>query len=354
MWFIRLILFPVSCLYGIIVMVRNKLFDLRIIPSKHFNLPVIAIGNLCVGGTGKSPLIEYLVRLLKNHKVAVISRGYKRKSSGYLRAEPYHTVSDIGDEPLQFSRKFPELLVAVDERRRRGIELTLAHDPGIEIILLDDAYQHRYVRPGLSILLTDYHHLYTGDYPMPTGYLREFRSGARRADIIVVTKTPKIFSPIIRRELTKELAPRDNQHLFFSYIEYGPPRPLTVTGIPAPQGLKASYILMFTGIANAYPLQEYLSGFCNDLTVIDFGDHHAYTAQDMKKIFDAFDNIISKDKFIFTTEKDAMRIDGADYRTWLEGRPLFYIPIVIRFHTSEGPGFDKIILDYVGKHNKIR
>ena len=351
MWFIRILLFPFALLYGILMMVRNKLFDLKILPSKKFSLPVISVGNLSVGGTGKTPHVEYLTRLLgEENNIAIVSRGYKRKTRGYLLAELTHTHKDIGDEPVQYLRKFSRVTVAVDEKRRRGIENVLKTFPETDVVLLDDAYQHRYVRPGLSILLTDYHQLYVKDFPMPTGSLREFRSGSKRADVIVVSKTPRIFSPLVRRDLTAILAPRKDQKIYYSYVGYEEPVALELTGVPVPDRKKFSYIVMFAGIANSYPLQEYLRDFCNELIVIDFGDHHSYTAKDLIKIFESYDSIISKDKVIFTTEKDAMRLDNLEFATMLEGRPVFYIPVNVSFHDTDVERFDNYILDYVKKN----
>lgn len=351
MLFIRILLFPFALIYGILMMLRNKLFDLKILPSRKFSLPVISVGNLNVGGTGKTPHVEYLVRLLGDeYNIAIVSRGYKRKTRGYLLAELSHTHKDLGDEPVQYLRKFSRVIVAVDEKRRRGIEKVLKAFPETDIVLLDDAYQHRYVRPDLSILLTDYHQLYVKDYPLPTGNLREFRSGSKRADIIVVTKTPRIFSPLVRRDLSKLISPRRDQKIFYSYVGYDDPIGLEQTGIPVPAQKKFNYIVMFAGIANSYPLQEYLRDLCNELTVIDFGDHHSYTTRDLDKIFKSFDSIISKDKVIFTTEKDAMRLDNQEFSPMLAGRPVFYIPVRVSFHDTNEERFDNYILDYVRKN----
>lgn len=200
--FLQLLLYPLSICYGLIVHGRNLLFDFGILASKKFPLPVISVGNLSVGGTGKTPHIEYLIKLLiDNYKIATLSRGYGRKSKGFIEASIQNNVFDIGDEPMQFVNKFSEVVVSVDEKRATGIQQLLATHPELQVILLDDAFQHRYVKPGLSILLTDYSRLYMADYLLPCGTLREFGTGAQRADLIVVTKTPKIFSPITRRRI---------------------------------------------------------------------------------------------------------------------------------------------------------
>jgi tetraacyldisaccharide 4'-kinase len=337
-------------LYGLVIAIRNKLFDWKILPSKTFTLPVISIGNLSAGGTGKTPHTEYLVRLLKDqYRVAILSRGYKRKTKGYIKVEDHHTQLEIGDEPMQYQKKFPDVLVAVDEDRKRGITEILREKPDTEVILLDDAFQHRYVRPGKSILLTDYHHLYVHDYLMPTGMLRERAGGARRADIIVVTKTPKVFSPIIKRELAKELKPRHHQKLLFSYVAYDNPIPLKLCKNQAPASQKYSYIIMVAGVANSYPLQEYLTTLCNELIVINFKDHYQYTIADIERISREYQSIISKDKVIFTTEKDATRLDNEEFSAYLDAMPFYYIPIRVKFHDCDEPKFDKLILDYVRK-----
>jgi tetraacyldisaccharide 4'-kinase len=350
MVFVKIVLFPVACLYGILVGLRNKLFDWKILPSKSFGLPVISIGNLSAGGTGKTPHTEYLAELLKSHvKVAILSRGYRRQTKGFIMAKPDHTQTDIGDEPLQYLRKFPDLVLAVDEDRKRGITKILAERPETEVILLDDAFQHRYVRPGKSIILTDYHHLYVNDYMLPTGMLRERVKGARRADIIIVTKTPKVLSPITRRNLVKELKPERHQKLFYSYIGYEEPVPLKLCANQKPAAAKYNYIVMVAGVANSYPFQEYLKGLCNELIVIDFEDHHQYTTADFEKISREYQSIISKDKVIFTTEKDATRLDKEEFSTYLDALPVYYVPIRIKFHDCDDIRFDKLILDYVRK-----
>ena len=270
MRFIQFLLLPFSLLYGMVMLVRNMLFDLGVIPSEKFSIPVISVGNLSMGGTGKTPHIEYLIRLLYgNYFVATLSRGYKRESKGFILANKESNVNDIGDEPLQYLRKFEQVKVAVDEKRVRGIHYLMEKFPGIDVILLDDAYQHRYVKPGLSILLTDYRHLYINDHMVPSGTLREFTIGANRADIIIITKTPKIFSPITRRRILEDLHPKPFQKVFFSYLTY--PEPIPVfddSSLVFPS--KLSFILLFTGIANNYPLVEHLERFTSEIKTLHF------------------------------------------------------------------------------------
>jgi tetraacyldisaccharide 4'-kinase len=347
---VKIILFPIACLYGFLVEIRNKLFDWKILPSKSFSIPVISVGNLSAGGTGKTPLTEYLAGLLKNHyKVAILSRGYGRKTKGFILITPENTQQEIGDEPAQYKRKFPDVVIAVDEDRKRGITKILAAQPDTQVILLDDAFQHRYVRPGYSILLTDYHHLYVNDYLLPTGMLRERAKGARRANTIVVTKTPKVLSPITRRNLALEIKPKRHQRLCYSYVGYDQPVPLTICSNQKQAAAKYSYIIMVAGVANSYPFQEYLMGLCNELIVINFKDHHQYTAADFEKISREYQSIISKDKVIFTTEKDATRLDIEVFKPYLGELPVYYVPIRIKFHDCDEVRFDKLILDYVQK-----
>ncbi|MCU0370582.1 MAG: tetraacyldisaccharide 4'-kinase [Bacteroidales bacterium] len=351
MIFIKILLFPFACLYGIAVGMRNKLFDWKVLPSKRYNIPIISVGNLSAGGTGKTPHTEYLVNLLKGkYKVAVLSRGYRRKTRGFIMVGQDHKQVEIGDEPMQYLKKFPDVVLAVDENRRRGISKILSEKTDTELILLDDAFQHRYVKPGKSILLTDYHHLYVNDYLLPTGMLREGAKGARRADYIIVTKTPRVFSPITRRNLVKDLHPKQNQRLFYSYVDYDPPVPFKLCSYQKPAAPRYNYIVMVAGVANSYPFQEYLRGICNELTVINFHDHHQYTANDLEKISREYQSIISKDKVIFTTEKDATRLDTEEFSSFLDVLPFYYVPIRIRFHDCDEIRFDKLILDYVQKN----
>jgi tetraacyldisaccharide 4'-kinase len=350
MVFVKIILFPFACIYGFFTGLRNLLFDWKIIPSHSYNIPIISVGNLSAGGTGKTPQTEYLAGLLKNkYNVAILSRGYRRKTKGFILASREHSQLDIGDEPMQYLKKFPDITIAVDESRKRGISRILSEKPETEVILLDDAFQHRYVKPGKSILLTDYHHLYVDDYLIPTGLLRERATGAKRADIIIVSKTPKVFSPITRRSLVNQIHPLPHQRLFFSYVSYEEPVPFTLSQIQKLAAKKYSYIIMVTGVANSYPLQEYLSGLCNELIVIDFKDHHQYTLKDLDKINNEYQGIISKDKVIFTTEKDATRLDQEAFASYLDKLPFYYVPIKVNFHDCDEIRFDKMILDYVQK-----
>lgn len=341
------LLYPFALLYALVLLLRNKAYDWGLLKSKQFDVPVISVGNLSMGGTGKTPHVEYLIKLLKgDRKPVVISRGYKRKSRGFVMAAPGSTSVDIGDEPLQIHRKFPEITVAVDGNRVRGINRLLQERPATDVILLDDAFQHRAVKPGLSILLTDFHNLYAEDFPVPVGTLREFRSGAHRADIIIVTKSGRTLSPITVRRITDLLKPRPHQQLFFSYISYGSLTPLPGSSAQLPAE-KVSSVLLFAGIANIYPLQDHVVSLSNYQEIMEFGDHHRYTEKDYQKIRKGFENLFIKNKIIITTEKDAMRIAIPQIPELLADLPVFYIPIEIKIHTEFRKNFNEQIRNYV-------
>jgi tetraacyldisaccharide 4'-kinase len=350
MGLLRIILLPLAFIFGCIARLRNLLFDLGIFPVESFDIPVISVGNLSMGGTGKTPHVEYLVRMLRDrYRVAVLSRGYGRLTKGFLLAEPHHTYRDIGDEPMLYKKNFPDLMVAVDADRRHGIHKLMGMSPPPGIILLDDAYQHRYVKPGLSILLTDYYHLYTRDYLIPAGRLREPILGAKRANVIIVTKTDSTLSPLIERELLHELNPRQGQHVCYSYVRYGDPVSLRGEGHDRPVKLSGS-VLMVAGIADPYPLELYLRNHFNELERLIFSDHHVFTPTDAAEIRSRFKNIIGRNKIIITTEKDAMRLKEKHITDQLNDLPAYYLPVTIEFHPGSKRAFHSCILRYVGKN----
>ncbi len=346
---LRVLLLPLSVVYGLILTIRHLMYDLGIRRSKRFDTPVICVGNLSFGGTGKTPHVEYLTKLLiPETKVAILSRGYKRKTKGFVIASAESDFTQIGDEPMQYMRKFPQSYVAVDANRRRGITSLENLDPKPGVVLLDDAFQHRKIRAGLNILLTDFHNLYPNDYLFPAGSLRDTVKAAKRADIIVVTKTPKVFSPFTRRRLREIIKPRPHQSLHFSYLKYGALTPVFNTNkIQIPRSL--GKILLFSGIANPYPLQEHLYPKCNHLEIITFADHHDYSKKDIDTILKQYDEVLGKNKIMVTTEKDAMRLLNSPYLSRFENLPLFYLPIEVRFHESQGQDFDNQVLAYVRK-----
>jgi len=307
-----------------------------------------------MGGTGKTPHIENLIDLLnKDFRIAVLSRGYKRKTKGFRIAGKNSDSGDIGDEPLQIHKKFQNVVVAVDADRCNGINEVMQKVPKTDVILLDDAFQHRAVKPGLNILLTDFHRLYPEDYPVPVGTLREFRCGARRADIIIVTKTAKVLSPITVRRITDLIKPKEHQKLYFSYISYGNLKPLPGLNIEPPVG-KINSVLLFAGVANIYPLQEHVRTLCSHLDTIVYSDHHNYSTGDFKKISKQFENIFTQNKIIITTEKDAMRLAIPKMPEMLVGLPVFYIPIKTKIHKELRNEFNNQIIQYVRENSGNR
>ena len=345
----RFLLFPFAVLYGLIIKVRNILFDVKIFPSEKFNIPIISVGNLIAGGSGKTPLVEYLIRLLdENINIATLSRGYKRKTKGYRLASVNETVETLGDEPLQYLQKFTNIHVAVCENRREGIH-HLIHDVAeLDTIILDDAFQHRYVKPELSILATDYFKLFTKDWLLPFGRLREHISGRKRADIIVVTKTPRIFSPIVRKQLLEEIKPYPGQLVCFSYINYLSFEPVYARKCEYSTKTDNVYsIIMLTGIGNPGPMQEYLRRLCTDLEIMEFPDHHEFSEKDLLLIKEKFKNLPTKRKIIVTTEKDAKRLQNTEAEAILGNIPIFYAPINFEFHPADKMQFDEAVLSAV-------
>lgn len=335
------------------MMIRNWLYDNNILKHREFDVPVISIGNLSAGGTGKTPHTEYLVRLLSGkYKVVVLSRGYSRKTKGFFVANSNSTATEIGDEPMQFVNKFDNIRVCVDENRVHGIRELLRRFSETEVVLLDDAYQHRAVKPGLSMLLTDYYHLYSDDYLLPCGNLREPKCGAKRADIILVTKTRKVYSPITYKRLVDSLKPLAHQQLYLSFINYGPLTSIGERECVVRKGRIANTILLFAGIANPYPLEDHLKNQCTELLTLTFPDHHSYSASDIAMISQKWDDIFTKNKILVTTEKDYMRLKNPDIWELVVNLPIHYVPIEVDFHDGGKELFDRQILDYVEKNKK--
>ncbi|MDP4184491.1 MAG: tetraacyldisaccharide 4'-kinase [Bacteroidota bacterium] len=349
---IRIFLYPFSLLYGMIVYIRNLFFDYKILTSTEFETPVISVGNITVGGTGKTPHTEYLINLLrKEFRVAVLSRGYKRKTNGFVLAGSHPLASEIGDEPMQMKNKYPEVTVAVDERRVRGIHNLMKADksPVPDVILLDDAYQHRHVTPGINILLIDYNRPIWDDHMLPFGRLRESAEEMTRANIIIITKCPEEIPPITRRIIAKNLQIKPYQNLFFSTIRYDDLRPaFPDKAIEFKTDLKDPLnILLVTGIANPKPLHNHLSQLSNAIYNLNFSDHHNFTASDIETISKEFSNVIGDRKIIVTTEKDWMRLREIDSIPPNLQRHLFILPIRIDFLDNERKAFDGKILNYV-------
>lgn len=340
---LRKILVPFSALYGAGVRLHNYAYDKKILRSASFDLPVISIGNLSVGGTGKTPMTEYLIRLLSSHfQVAVLSRGYKRKTRGFLLATPESTANDVGDEPLQMYQKFPTISVAVAEQRVLGIPMLLYQSPGTELILLDDAFQHRAVKAGFNILLTDFNHLYPRDLLLPAGNLRDTRSSSRRADVIVVTKCPAEMQEAEKLKITEEINPLARQKVFFTTLIYG--KPYRFSDRSEADIHPSQKILLSCAIANPHPIVKTLTENGNQVALHSFRDHHSYTLSDIQKIIHQFQLLPEKDKIIITTEKDAVK--WLPFQEQLAALPVYVLPVLHKFLFEEGPVFDNDVLKY--------
>lgn len=348
---VRILLFPFSFLYGLIVIVRNFLFNKNYIKSFSFNLPVICVGNLAVGGTGKSPMVEYLIRVLHNHyKIATISRGYKRKTKGYVLAHQQTTAIDIGDEPMQFHLKFPEIAVAVGEERIVAIPQLLQDHPETNVIILDDAFQHRRVKAGLNILLTDCNNLFTRDFFLPSGDLRDQRSSYKRAHIIVVTKCPSNLSYDEREKVLKEIKPLPHQQLLFTTTKYG--TPYHITSKENYSITEKDEVLLVCGIANPRPLKNYLTECAKTYYERLYSDHHIFTIDDLNEIGERYRSIDNTYKMILTTEKDAVRF--MKFNSELEELPIYVLPVQHEFLFGGGTLFDESVKAFIAnfKNNK--
>jgi len=327
------------------------MFDLGWIATSSFNLPLIGIGNLSAGGTGKSPMVEFIVTKIKaRHTVAVLSRGYKRKTAGYALANAASTALDIGDEPLLLYMKHNDVAVAVGEERIVAIPQLLQDRPNTEVIVLDDAFQHRYIRPGLDIILTDHGNLFTRDWFLPTGDLRDMRSSYRRAQVIVVTKCPADLDEDARSSIIKEINPDPHQSVFFTAIDYGMPYHL-VTKEEMPLS-EHGEVLLVSGIANPAPLKKHLLHNTSAYYEILYSDHHIFTIDDLREIRKRFESIASGEKIILTTEKDAMRL--MKFSNELRDYPVYVIPIRLRFLFQGENAFTELICNFISQfdHHK--
>jgi len=346
-WFLksfRILLLPFAFLYGLVVWIRNRMYDRNWLKSASFGLPVICVGNLSVGGTGKSPMVEFLLRQLKDrYKVATLSRGYKRKTRGYALAAEGNTAIDIGDEPMLFHRKFPDVPVAVGEERLVAIPQLLHDRPETQVIILDDAFQHRAIRAGLNIVLTEYNNLFTRDFFLPTGDLRDLPSSYNRADLIVVTKTSKEIGPEERQAITEEIQPLPHQQLFFACIAYGAPYHIITQEFYYIDD--QTEVLLVTGIANPRPLKQYLEERIHTYHMMHYNDHHIFTIDDWRDIQKRFAGIESGKKIILTTEKDAMRL--MKFSQEMNGMPFYVIPIEHQFLFNEADRFTAAVVQFI-------
>ncbi|NDV58154.1 tetraacyldisaccharide 4'-kinase [Bacteroides sp. 519] len=353
-------LYPLSWLYGMGVRFRNKLFDWKIFRSESFGIPVINVGNLAVGGTGKTPHIEYLVKILKsNNAVATLSRGYKRKTSGYVVADSTSTARTIGDEPFQIKSKFPEITVVVDEKRVRGIEnLMKRKDPAVDVVLLDDAFQHRHVEPGMNILLTDYNRLFCEDTLLPAGRLREPVKGKNRAHIVIVTKCPDTIKPFDFNIAAKCLNLYPYQQLYFSRIKYGELTPvfkeMNVRERTLEQLTRKENILLITGIVSTDDMKKKIRRNNRNIHHLSFADHHNFSHKDIKLITDKYNQLklLKEEVIIITTEKDAARFVSLKGLSDELKEQMYALPIEIEILQDKQDIFNQNITDYVRKNKR--
>ena len=325
------------------------MYDKNILSSATFGLPLICVGNLSVGGTGKSPMVEFLVRNLKDQfRVATLSRGYKRKTKGYALANERSDALEIGDEPMQFKLKFPDVPVAVGEERLDAISQLLHDKPDTQSIILDDAFQHRSIRAGMNILLTDHSNLFTRDFYLPTGDLRDLKSSYKRAEIVVVTKCDPGIGEKEQKEIVYEINPLEKQHIFFTANKYGDPYHI-IKKEETIKLVEGAEVLLVTGIANPQPLKDLLGEHSETYYMLHYPDHHIFTIDDWKDIKKRFDRIESTNKIILTTEKDAVRL--AKFREQLRDVPIYVIPLQHHFLFNEEAKFLSLVKNYIKDFN---
>jgi len=343
----KILLAPFSLLYGLGVGFRNLMYRNGVLKGITFDLPVISVGNLSVGGAGKTPHIEYLVRLLREYlNVATLSRGYKRKTKGFLLAQANMTAEDVGDEPLQFKRKFPDLTVAVSESRAFGIPEIISRYPETQVVLLDDAFQHRSVQPGLNIMLTEFSHPFMDDYLLPSGRLREWRAAYQRADMIIVSKCPPKITTEQQQQMIERIKPFSHQRVYFSYYDYGQPYYM----LDPRYRLKLEPdldVILICALARTEYLTDYLNQQVKSVKVMEYEDHHLFTKYDVAQLKANFDRLESNKKVTLTTEKDAMRLELHRPYMTKNKMPVFPLPVQVKFHFGDGARFDSDIKDFL-------
>lgn len=347
--YLRLLFYPISILYAGILRLRNWLYDKNILKSAKFNFPIICVGNLATGGTGKTPMTEYLIRLLRNeYKTATLSRGYKRKTKGYAIANDSTTAVDIGDEPMQFHQKYKNVYVSVGEERVVAIPQLLQDRPDTEVIILDDAFQHRAITAGLNILLTDYSSIYPEDRLLPAGNLRDIKQSAERADMIIVTKCPAELQEKERKEIIKKINASKEQQLFFTTINYGRVYEL-FDGALLKEPI--NNVLLICGIANPTKLIEYVKSKADNVEVLEYPDHHIFTVDNLQAIKKNFHSLSSKEQtIVLTTEKDAVRLKK--FESELQDIPIYSLPMEHHFLFNGSEEFDKKIVTFIDMFNK--
>ena len=344
---LKVLLFPFSLLYGILSYLNGLLYDTGVLSSLKFTIPTINVGNLTVGGTGKTPHTEYLINLLQPFiKLAVLSRGYKRKTRGFKEVKINDSVFDAGDEPLLFKRKYPMLNVYVSENRVDGISQMLMKTPDIQTVLLDDAYQHRAINPYLNILLTEYHFPFFNDFFLPSGRLREWRSAYKRANIIIASKCPMDLSIAEKDEFILKLKPTDRQKVFFTFYRYY--NPYFLYDINKRIELNSDMsVLLISALASTSYLHSYLEEKTDDLHSLEFTDHHIFTHDEMMHFKEIYDNLGNENKIILTTEKDAMRLDIHREFIKKNNLPIFILPVAVGFLFNQKDEFDQLIKKYL-------
>lgn len=331
------VLFPLSMWYAVGVRFRNMLYAMGIKRQEAPHITTIGVGNLSTGGTGKTPHVEYLLRLLTNkYSTAMLSRGYKRKTKGYVADDGSHDPLKLGDEPAMIARKFPQVQVAVCEKRIEGTRRLMEQEKKPQVVILDDVFQHRAIKPSINILLTEYGHPYFDDHILPFGDLREFKKARFRANIVIVSKCPAMFNPVEKHNIIHDLKLQNYQKVFFSYLKYGDLQ--TLDGRPAHKSLQhTDNVLAVTGIAHPGPMLEELRRNTK-VQHLPFADHHNFTPRDIARIRDTFDTLPGNNKIIVTTEKDAMRLHGLT-----EDLPVFVLPVEVAFHKEADKDFDALI-----------
>lgn len=337
------LLFPFAVLYDAITSIRNAMYDRGIRPSVQFDLPVVSVGNLSVGGTGKTPMIEYLIRLFSSeYRIAALSRGYGRKTKGVRIADETDNAATIGDEPFQYYKKFKDkVVVAVGEDRAYAVPYILQHHPDTNLILLDDAFQHRSIQPSFQILLTEYNNLFVQDYLLPAGRLRESKAGASRADVIIVTKCPPNITDDAMISIESSIRRYNKKSIFFTRISYG--NILPASGVSP---YKPNKIILVTGIANPAPLKEYMTQNFILVKHFSYPDHHVYSPKELSEICNAASASAAT---VVTTEKDLVKMDGEIFRN--ASIALHYLPIEIEF-LKHGKEFDELVLNSVRTYAK--
>ncbi len=347
--------YPFALIYGTVISIRNFLFDIKVLKSRRFPIWVISIGNLSMGGTGKSPHTEYIARLMEKithkyenlelpfNKIGILSRGYKRVTKGFLLVNNSSNAKEVGDEPMQMKQRLNKVYVGVDGNRVRGIHVLLSLNPQLRMIIMDDAFQHRYVRPDFSILLTNYNAPFYNDKMVPAGTLREPSRGYKRAQFIIVTNTPATITDIEKKLIIKNINPKSTQKIFFSSIAYKTLLPVFKnTNYPVPVIDKNYSVLLLTGIANTHSLYNHIAEIARDVVHIPFADHHLYTSSDIANVIKSYNNISNQNKVIITTEKDSVRLHLGELMKAFGTAPVFYLPIEVKVH--EEKDFEEAII----------